>query len=341
MEEEQINQEQNLEATNIDVDEVIENFYASNPNTQETTPAETYQHTTPIDTSAATSDTTSDIEQAVNSNDSISDSDTDTDISDTDTNNTNNMESNLDFLQNNAIKSDIFDVFSDVSMRYSGAAWKSMMANSDIDIVGVGGIGSHLAFMVSRLAPNSIYLYDPDEVELLNLGGQLYGVEDVGQPKVISLLNFIMSNSMYYNTNALKEKVNKYSKLHNITMCGLDSMEARKSVFNTWLEQYRGDPNAILIDGRLAAEEFQIFSIKGNDEQSIMLYMAKYLFNDSEAEQETCSYKQTTFCASMIASYMTAILVNFTYNRLYPAVEREVPFYISCNVPYMLLKVEE
>ena len=104
MEEEQINQEQNLEATNIDVDEVIENFYTSNPNTQETTPAETYQHTTPIDTSAATSDTTSDIEQAVNSNDSISDSDTDTDISDTDTNNTNNSNANNSNKPNESVK---------------------------------------------------------------------------------------------------------------------------------------------------------------------------------------------------------------------------------------------
>ena len=242
--------------------------------------------------------------------------------------------------QQEAINDSAFAVFNDISIRFTGAAWAKMMQKSCITIIGVGGIGSHLAFLISRLQPQSINVYDSDTVELNNLGGQLYGFKDVGKSKTRALSNLINNLSMYYTIN-MYQNFSSIDTVTKITLCGLDSMKARKTAFLEWKKTWETNPSAVFIDGRLAAEEFQIFTIKGDDARAIDEYTQKWLFNDDEAIQETCSYKQTTFCASMIASYMTSILVNFQYNCLHPQVERCVPFFISCNIPYMLLNITE
>ncbi len=43
-----------------------------------------------------------------------------------------------------------------------------------------------------------------------------------------------------------------------------------------------GIENCLFIDGRLAAEEFQVFCIKGSDNYSMHRYSHDYLFSDEE-----------------------------------------------------------
>ena len=89
---------------------------------------------------------------------------------------------------------------------------------------------------------------------------------------------------------------------------------------------------------RLAAEEFQIFCIRGDDEYNINRYSSKFLFSDSEADETICSYKQTSFCANMVASYMANLFVNFCANEV--GAYRELPFFTTYNAETMYLKTE-
>lgn len=61
----------------------------------------------------------------------------------------------------------------------------------------------------------------------------------------------------------------------------------------------------------------------------------------NKAEATVCSYKQTTFCASMIASYMVNMFVNFVANECNPLVPRTLPFYTYYNAETLYLKIEE
>ena len=110
-----------------------------------------------------------------------------------------------------------------------------------------------------------------------------------------------------------------------------DNMKARRIMFEKWrntfcnieLDTYNKD--AIFIDGRLNAETFQIFSVRNNKED--LDNYEKNLFDDSEVENESCTFKQTSHFAAMIAAYMVNIFTNHVSNIMNNNNISKVPFY--------------
>ena len=231
----------------------------------------------------------------------------------------------------------------ETTSRFTDAIWYNKIKEQFITIAGVGGIGSHVAFLISRLKPARVTLYDPDNVETVNMSGQLYGTNDIGHSKVSRISLFMRQYSEYYGVVAYQARFIATSIPDNILICGFDNMSARKVAFEAWkrkLKSYRGlEDKFLFIDGRLAAEELQVLSIQGNDERAIKEYEEKWLFDDSEAEETVCSYKQTSFMADMIASIMVNVLVNFVANMCKPIIDRDVPFFISYDASTMFTKM--
>lgn len=231
----------------------------------------------------------------------------------------------------------------ETTSRFTDAIWYDKIKEQNITIAGVGGIGSHVAFLVSRLKPASITLYDPDTVETVNMSGQLYGSNDVGYAKVSRIGIFMQQYSSYHSIIAHQARFVSTSLSGKILICGFDNMSARKAAFEAWKANLSAHSNIkeqfLFIDGRLAAEELQVLSIQGNDERAIKEYEERWLFDDSEAEETVCSYKQTSFMADMIASIMVNVLVNFVANLCKPIIDRDVPFFISYDASTMFTKM--
>lgn len=233
----------------------------------------------------------------------------------------------------------------ETTSRFSGAIWYENIQKKIITIAGVGGIGSYVTFLLGRMKPNQIIIYDPDVVEAANLSGQLYCSDDIGSHKVDSITSTIGKYSNYYQVVCFPERFTSESTATNIMICGFDNMEARRLFFEKWTSRVLMLPESekekcLFIDGRLAAEEFQVFAIQGNDERAMKEYESKWLFSDSEADETICSYKQTTFMANMIASVMVNIFVNFVANECEPLFPRDVPFMTSYSADTMYFKVE-
>lgn len=233
----------------------------------------------------------------------------------------------------------------ETTSRFSGAIWYKNIQNKTIILAGVGGIGSYVAFLLGRIKPLNIVLYDPDIVEPANMSGQLYSKDDVGSKKVDSISNMINKYANYHSMICLSERFTAESEATDIMICGFDNMEARRLFFNKWLNHVGNKPESerskcLFIDGRLAAEEFQVFALQGNDDRAIAEYKDKWLFSDAEADETICSYKQTTFMANMIASVMVNIFVNFAANECEPLFPRDVPFITSYSADTMYFKVE-
>ena len=57
----------------------------------------------------------------------------------------------------------------------------------------------------------------------------------------------------------------------------------------------------------------------------ILIDIEQFLFTDEEADAVTCSYKQTTYMASMIASVIANLFINFVTNECDPIIERDLP----------------
>lgn len=233
-------------------------------------------------------------------------------------------------------------LISEETSRFNSAIWFDKTRKQDVTIAGLGGIGSYVVFMLSRLDVNTMTLYDPDKVERVNLSGQLYNSNQIGDYKVDAAANMIANYSNYYSFVAKHEKLDENSMISKVTICGFDNMRARKDAFRNWTnfvarlpEEERGE--CLFIDGRLAAEELQVFCIKGDDTDGERRY-EPYLFSDSQAAPTVCSYKQTTFMANMIGSIIVNLFINFVANQCNPLIDRDLPFYTEYNAETMYFK---
>lgn len=233
-------------------------------------------------------------------------------------------------------------LISEETSRFNSAIWFDKTRKQDVTIAGLGGIGSYVVFMLSRLDVNTMTLYDPDKVERVNLSGQLYNSNQIGNYKVDAAASMIANYSNYYSFVAKHEKLDENSMISKVTICGFDNMKARKDAFRNWTnfvarlpEEERGE--CLFIDGRLAAEELQVFCIKGDDTDGERRY-EPYLFSDSQAAPTVCSYKQTTFMANMIGSIIVNLFINFVANQCNPLIDRDLPFYTEYNAETMYFK---
>lgn len=106
------------------------------------------------------------------------------------------------------------------------------------------------------MKPAALFIYDPDIVETVNMSGQLYSREDVGNPKVSALSGMISKYCDYNSVFAVPERYGLDKGTSNVMICGFDNMEARATFFDAWLHHVNGQPieerkECLFIDGRI------------------------------------------------------------------------------------------
>lgn len=232
----------------------------------------------------------------------------------------------------------------ETTSRFSSALWFENVKSKNVTLAGLGGIGSYVGFLLSRLHVHRLTIYDDDRVEAGNMSGQLYCKDDVGHTKVDALATTMQDYSDYYDVIGMNERFVHNSGTDKIMMCGFDNMVARETAYSVWRDMVNALPNeekgkCLFIDGRLAAESLQVLCIKGDDEFSKERYERDFLFSDREAEETVCSYKQTSFMANMIASIMVNLFVNFCANECSPLIPRDLPFFTEYTAETMFFKI--
>lgn len=202
--------------------------------------------------------------------------------------------------------------------RVKGADWFPLLYNKEVMVLGVGGIGSWTALLLSRIGCE-LHIYDMDQYEIHNLSGQAIGHSSLGLNKAMAIQERINDFSPDCSTFAYPEQYSEDSPASEIMVCGFDNMVARKTAFNNWKtclmqesEEYRKD--SFFQDGRLLAEQLQIFNIPGDRADLIEQYEKDWLFDDKEVKEAECTFKQTSHCAAMIASHMVGFLTNWASN---------------------------
>lgn len=233
----------------------------------------------------------------------------------------------------------------EATTRFSGASWFDEIQKSRVIIAGIGGIGSNVAFQLARMAPANITLYDDDVVERVNMAGQLYSTNDIGQHKVDAIASMISAYTLARQVNAVPSKFTDSTEAGDIMICGFDNMAARKTFYNSWkrhVQTLTPDSRAkcLFLDGRLSIDTLQIFCIQGDDKVSMDRYETEFLFSDFQAEHTVCSMKQTTYLACMIGSLMVNLFTNFIANSLNPIIPYDLPFFTEYDSPNMLFKTK-
>lgn len=205
--------------------------------------------------------------------------------------------------------------------RFKDAPWLGYEKN--ILIGGAGGIGSWLALLLSRAGFN-VSIVDDDKIEPLNMAGQLFPTSSINNYKsqaVTAVCKMFCGEDLninYFNDRLEKDFYIFYATNAEIYCGAFDNMEARKIMFYDWKGRLEASneenkKNFLLIDGRLTAEQIQIFCVTNDNYK---LYENKYLFDDKDVPDAPCSFKQTSHSAAMIGSHMTAFITNFVSNLL-------------------------
>lgn len=218
--------------------------------------------------------------------------------------------------------------------RFKDASWLGQ--EEPVIIGGAGGISSWLTLMLAR-ANFAPIVYDFDILETHNLGGQLFPSSGIGKPKV-EVLSEIVRSFAGVDIWVMNEKYVSNSMTGKYVFSGFDNMEARRIMFHKWTAQVSKSPDEeqseyIFIDGRLLAEQMQIFCIRGNDVGNIDRYRREFLFSDEEVADGPCTMKQTSHAAAMIASFMTGYFTNHIHNVRTKSSQRHVPFYHEYFIP--------
>ncbi len=229
--------------------------------------------------------------------------------------------------------------------RFSGTSWYNEIQNARVIIAGIGGIGSNVAFQLARMSPANITLYDDDIVERVNMAGQLYSSNDIGQTKVDAIASMISSYTSMRQVNAIPSIFTNTTESGDIMICGFDNMAARKIFYNSWkmhvlavTPEHRD--KCLFLDGRLSIDTLQILCIKGDDIYNMDRYEKEFLFPDYKAAPTLCSMKQTTYLACMIGSLMVNLFTNFIANSLNPVIPYDLPFFTEYDSQNMLFNTE-
>lgn len=220
--------------------------------------------------------------------------------------------------------------------RVKGADWFPLLYKKPVMVLGQGGIGSHLSFLLSRIGCE-LYLFDHDVYEEHNMTGQIVKRSSIGMNKAEAMKELIGELS----PDCVVETFGEYtptSPTNGIVLCGFDNMLARRTAFDNWRkhvsslseDKRRG---CLFMDGRLLAEVMQIISIPGDRTDLMDRYDKEYLFLDGEVKEAECTFKQTSHCASMIGSHMTGFLTNWAFNAEKGRQIRQVPFYFEYMIP--------
>jgi len=206
--------------------------------------------------------------------------------------------------------------------RFSDATW----FNTPYEIVigGAGGIGSWTALFLARIG-HILHIYDMDVIDDVNIAGQLYSLNQIGQSKVIATADNCkqFSNCEIYT---YEEKFDENSLISPITISAFDNMEARKIMFEKWCNQ---EDRELFLDARMLAEVGMVFAVtKGNEDK-----YKKHLFEDSEVEDAPCSFKATSHCGALIGSLITSNLNNYITNKVMGIEARELSFLTTFELP--------
>lgn len=238
------------------------------------------------------------------------------------------------------------------SSRFKDAPWFPK-EETNVIVGGAGGIGSWLTLMLSRAGFFPI-VYDFDILEEHNLAGQLYTKSDAEAmvPK-IDALKGLCKQFADTDITVMNERYTKDSMSHHYVFSAFDNMQARKDMFAAWKEYVKewedfkdiADaahiPNIslsepIFIDGRLTAEQMQIFCVTPDKIEEY----EKHLFDDTEVQDAPCTMKQTSHSAAMIASHMVGFFTNHMTNNAVKDKDRTVPFFWEYFIPINYINEE-
>lgn len=170
-----------------------------------------------------------------------------------------------------------------------------------ITIIGVGGIGSPLVWILAKMGCKKITLYDPDRVEAHNLPNQFYRLADVNRLKVEAVRESVLQFAGTEIT-AIPELFEGQRALEGIVILGVDSMKSRREI---WRHLRFNLKVPLYLDGRMGGEVVQVFTVRPSQLEDIEAY-EESLFSDEEASNLPCSAQSIIYSVVVLGGLIAS-----------------------------------
>lgn len=195
-----------------------------------------------------------------------------------------------------------------------------------ITVVGAGAIGSHVVVALAKMGCGNISVWDPDVVEVHNKSNQLFlhdwyaedpedkttlrSYDALGKKKV-HVLRETVERLSGITIKAYPGRLSESAIVDGIVISGVDSMEARTSIWNKNIKNSKD--TLYYIDGRMGGQIGQLFHLNPNDTRSIQWYETK-LPKDEDVSDLPCTMRSICYTqfgmASIVSSIVRQILVD-------------------------------
>ena len=177
-----------------------------------------------------------------------------------------------------------------------------------VAVVGLGGLGSNIAILLTRMGISHLHLIDFDKVDVSNLHRQQYFVEQVGLCKTEALASTLRKINPYINLklSCVKLDEHKLSELlkDEAIICeALDKAETKALLVNEVLESFT-DKVMVAASGMAGLGE-------GNLIQARRISKNLYLCGDgvSDCNDESLYAARVALCAAQQAHLVQRIIL--------------------------------
>ena len=103
---------------------------------------------------------------------------------------------------------------------------------SSVAIIGAGAIGSSTVLALAKMGIGPLTVYDGDTVEPRNQPGQIYGLDDVGKPKVTALARIILNLADIGIITHHRDWQPGELPAAPVLVSAVDSMKVRREIFD-------------------------------------------------------------------------------------------------------------
>jgi tRNA A37 threonylcarbamoyladenosine dehydratase len=190
--------------------------------------------------------------------------------------------------------------------------------NRKITIIGAGAIGSFTALQLAKMGVQQIAVYDFDDVSIENMNGQFYRFKDIGTKKVKALQSLVYDfTNVMITPNEAKLDAKNLPLLSGIVLLAVDSMDARKELFNAIAENCPMVTH--VIDTRMGAEDALMYVMQPQLQKDRDTY-GKTLYTNAEAVQERCTAKATIYTANLLSGHAVKATKNILCDEQYPRI---------------------
>jgi hypothetical protein len=228
----------------------------------------------------------------------------------------------------------------EVLSRISDAPWADY--KTTMTIGGAGGLGSWVALFLSRVG-HGLNVYDFDSVGIENIGGgQFYTAQQAGELKTQALRKNIWDFSGQNTFNAFP-RFDRGCAIEPICITTFDNMEARKDMFEDWLElaknRAKDDERIYLFINISMLPEGGFIEVV--DRPSRAKQWIEEWVPSTDIPDLPCSFKSTTHNAALMAANAIGILNNVIFNKIHGEELRSVPYRTIVDLNLIMMETYE